>query len=95
MVQKAEDLERYMKANRPWRDRTGAARAGLSAKVTSSRMNYVQTIELTHGVPYGVYLEYSMGRRYAILEPTIRLKGPDIINDLQGKLGMFVKVREV
>lgn len=95
MVQKAEDLERYMKANRPWKDRTGAAKMGLSAKVTSSRMNFVQTIELKHGVPYGVYLEYSMERRFAIIEPTIRLKGPEIINDLQGKLGLFVNAREV
>lgn len=95
MVQKAEDLERYMKANRPWHDRTGAARAGLSARVTSSRMNYVQTIALAHGVPYGIYLEQAMEKRFAIIEPTIRIKGPEIVNDLQGKLGMFVNVREV
>lgn len=95
MLQKAEELESYMKANRPWHDRTGAARAGLSARLSSSRMNYVQTIELSHGVPYGVYLEYSMERRFAIIEPTIRIKGPEIVNDLQGKLGMFVNVREV
>ena len=95
MIKKAEELEGYMKANRPWQDRTGAARAGLSASVESSRMNYVQTIKLSHGVPYGIYLEYSMERRFAILEPTMRIKGPEIINDLQGKLGMFVNVREV
>lgn len=95
MVQKAADLERYMKANHPWQNRTGAAEAGLSARVSSSRLNYVQTIELVHGVPYGVYLENSMERRFAIIEPTIRIKGPDIVNDLQGKLGMFVNVREV
>lgn len=95
MVQKAEDLERYMKANHPWQNRTGAAEAGLSARVSSSRLNYVQTIELAHGVPYGVYLENSMERRFAIIEPTIRIKGPEIVNDLQGKFGMFVNVREV
>lgn len=95
MVQKAEDLERYMKANRPWQDRTGAARAGLSAKVTSSKMNFEQTIELSHGVPYGVYLEYGMERRFAIIEPTMRIKGPEIVNDLRGKLGIFVEAREV
>ena len=95
MVQKAGDLERYMKANHPWQNRTGAAEAGLSARVSSSRLNYVQTIELAHGVPYGVYLENSMERRFAIIEPTIRIKGPEIVNDLQGKLGMFVNVREV
>lgn len=95
MIQKAEDLERYMKANRPWQDRTGAAREGLSARLVSSKFNSEQTIELSHGVYYGVYLEYGMERRFAILEPTMRLKGPDIINDLRGRLGMFVKVKEV
>lgn len=95
MVQKAEDFELYMKANHPWQNRTGAAEAGLSAKVRSSRINYVQTMELSHGVPYGVYLEYSMERRFAIIEPTMRIKGPEIIGDLQGKLGMFIDVREV
>lgn len=94
MVKKAEDLERFMKANHPWQNRTGAAEAGLSAKVISSPADYVQSIELNHGVYYGVYLEYSMGRRFAILEPTIRLKGPEIVDDLQGKLKMFVNVRE-
>lgn len=95
MVQKAEELEIYMKNNRPWQDRTGAARAGLSAKITSSPKNYVQKIKLAHGVYYGVYLEYAMERRFAIIEPTIRIKGPEIITDLQGKMDMFVRVKEV
>lgn len=95
MVQKAEELEMYMKANHPWKNRTGAAEAGLSARVQSSNLNYVQTITLEHGVPYGKYLEYSMERRFAIIEPTIRLKGPEIVGDLQGKLKMFVNVKEV
>lgn len=95
MVQKAREIEQYMKSNHPWQNRTGAAEAGLSATVTSSPKNYVQTMELSHGVYYGRFLEYSMEKRFAIIEPTIRLKGPDIVNDLQGKLGMFVKVKEV
>lgn len=95
MVKKAKDIEGYMKAKHPWKNRTGAAEAGLSAKVTSSPKNYVQTIALSHGVSYGVYLEYSMGRRFAIIEPTIRIKGPEIVNDLQGKLGMFINTRGV
>lgn len=95
MVKKARELEDYMKSHHPWRNRTGAAERGLSAKLSSSRMKYVQTIQLSHGVPYGVYLEYSMGRRFAIIEPTIRLKAPEIVNDLKGKLGMFVNVKEV
>lgn len=93
MVGKARELEKYMKANHPWQNRTGNAEAGLSAKLSNSPRNYVQTIALLHGVPYGVYLEYSMEKRFAIIEPTIRIKGPDIVNDLQGKIGMFVKVK--
>lgn len=93
MTQKAEDLERYMKANHRWQNRTGAAEAGLSAKVVSSAKDFAQTIELKHGVPYGVYLEYSMEKRFAIIEPTIRIKGPEIVNDLKGNLGMFLNVK--
>lgn len=95
MVKKAKDLEQYMKSNHPWKNRTGAAEAGLSAKVSSSKLNYVQTIDLKHGVPYGVYLEHSMERRFAIIEPTIRLKGPEIVGDLRGKLGAFINERWV
>lgn len=95
MVQKAQDLEMYMKSNHPWQNRTGAAEAGLSARLSSSPKNYAQRIDLAHGVPYGVYLEYSMERRFAIIEPTIRIKGPEIVDDLKGKIGMFMKVKEV
>lgn len=93
MIKKARELEEYMKANHPWQNRTGAAEAGLSATVSSSKLNYAQTIELSHGVPYGVYLEYSMGRRFAIIEPTIRIWGPQIVDDLEGQLGMLIKVK--
>lgn len=93
MFNKAKELEDYMKANHPWQNRTGNAERGLSGKLQSSRMGFVQTIELAHGVPYGVYLEYSMERRFAIIEPTIRLKGPEIVRDLQGQMHMFVKVK--
>lgn len=95
MLKKAVDLEIYMKANHPWKNRTGAAEAGLSARLISSPSDYVQTIGLSHGVPYGIYLENSMERRFAIIEPTIRIKGPDIVNGLQDQIKMFVKVREV
>lgn len=95
MLSKARDLEQYMKSNHPWKNRTGNAERGLSARLVSSPQNYVQSIELAHGVPYGVYLEYSMEKRFAIIEPTIRIKGPEIINDLQDKLGMFINVKEV
>lgn len=95
MAEEAKDLEQYMKAHRPWTDRTGAAKANLSAGVTESRMGYRQQIQLAHGVPYGVYLEYAMERRYAIIEPTMRIKGPDIISDLKGRISTVMKVKYI
>ncbi|MDE7424982.1 MAG: hypothetical protein K2N51_15045 [Lachnospiraceae bacterium] len=95
MVDKAKELELYMKANHPWQNRTGKAEEGLTAKVSSSFKGYSTTIELKHGVYYGVYLEYAMEKRFAIIEPTIRLKGPEIVSDLEGKIGKFAKVKKV
>lgn len=95
MIDKSKELERYMKVNHPWRNRTGLAERLLSATLASSPSNYVQTIQLVNAVSYGVYLEYAMGKRFAIVEPTIRLKGPTIVNDLQGKIDMFVHTKGV
>ena len=79
-----EELEYYMKENAPWHDRTGNARRGLSADV-SENINAIR-IELSHSVDYGIFLEYAMEERFAILEPTARLKGPDVINGMKGLL---------
>lgn len=88
MNTQASMLEQYMKAHHPWTNRTGNAERGLNAKVTQSKKKYVTTITLAHGpdIWYGVYLEYSMGQRFAIIEPTIRLKGPEITENLGGLL---------
>lgn len=73
-----------MKSHHPWQNRTGNAERGLNARVTQSKKKYVTTIELAHGkdIWYGVYLEYSMGRRFAIIEPTIRIKGPEVMENM-------------
>jgi len=62
-------LERYAKANRPWKDRTGNARRGLTAssEMTASEL----VIRLAHTVPYGVFLELCQAGKYAILLPTM------------------------
>lgn len=91
---KANELEQYMKANHPWKNRTGNAERGLHADVDTSEKCYRQTITLAHGadIYYGVYLEYYYGRKYAIIEPTIRIKGPEIVNDLRGMIGPIMGV---
>jgi len=62
-------LERYAKSNRPWKDRTGRARQGLTAssEMTASEL----VLRLSHTVPYGVFLELASAGKYAILGPTM------------------------
>lgn len=82
MEQQAKELEGYMKAKAPWQDRTGLARRSLKAEVKQSTMK-VQ-ITLYNPVPYGIYLEQFMGKRFAIIDPTIKAKSPDVMRSLQG-----------
>jgi hypothetical protein len=76
----AGEAEGYMKNNAPWKDRTGVARANLHSKVIIDKDNIV--IRLSHGVEYGVYLEYAHGGKYAILNPTARLYKEKLIRSL-------------
>ena len=85
LEESAEELEDYMKKNAPWNDRTGNARRGLVAKVEKPKNKYYR-IGLKHSVKYGVYLENYMERRFAILEPTVRLKGPEVIAKMENLL---------
>lgn len=74
-------LERYAKENRPWTDRTGAARRGLFA---SSYMTANELVILVaHTVYYGVYLELLQAGKYAILVRTIEANRADILRKLQ------------
>lgn len=84
MEDQAEELEDYMKTHAKWNDRTGNARRNLSATVEES-FDAIR-IALAHGVDYGFWLEYAMRMNYAILEPTARLKGPEVINGMHGLL---------
>lgn len=76
----AKNLEGYAKENRPWTDRTGDARKRLTAYVTDIPNGY--RINLAHGVDYGIWLELAMEKRFAILEPTVRLQGPEVLRGM-------------
>lgn len=77
----AKDFESYAKSNRPWTDRTGNARQRLNGY--TEKINDGIRICIAHGVDYGIYLEVGHEKRYAILEPTVRLKGNDAIKGLR------------
>lgn len=76
----AKNLEGYAKEHRPWTDRTGDARKRLTAYVTDIPNGY--RINLAHGVDYGIWLELAMEKRFAILEPTVRLQGPEVLRGM-------------
>lgn len=80
----ASDLEGYMKRNRPWTDRTGQARQRL--KGTAEKVDDKFRIALSHGVDYGIWLELAHEKRYAVLEPTVRLQGPEVVRGFRGLL---------
>lgn len=80
---KASELQTKMQMNRPWIDRTGAAKATLRARVSRPNENIVR-ITLAYGVPYGIWLELANEKNYAVIAPTVREEGPRIIEDLNG-----------
>ena len=77
----AKKLEGYTKQNRPWTDRTNRARLGLTSYVKPIEKGY--RIVLAHTVDYGLWLELAMEKRFAILEPTVRLKGPEVLEGMK------------
>ena len=74
---KANELESYMKLNRPWTDRTGHARQRLTGWV-EVLTNKVR-IYIGHGVDYGIYLELCHEKRYAILQPTVNALSKEVL----------------
>ena len=84
----AKNLESYAKRNAPWTDRTGMARKSLNA-TTEKRSNGIR-ITLAHGVDYGLWLELAHEKRFAIVKPTIELRGNEVLKgyaDLLNKMG--------
>lgn len=77
-------IERWMKANAPWTNRTGDARARLSAWVV--RFAAGVTIVLAHGVDYGKWLEIAHAGRFAIVAPAVRFWTPIFMQEIDKSL---------
>lgn len=77
----AAALQSQAKRNRPWTDRSGRARGGLtgSSDLTSHKVNIV----LAHTVDYGLWLELAHEKNYAIVEPTVRLERDGIVQGME------------
>lgn len=88
------EIENWMKANRPWQDRTAnAAQSLYSAVEPPSAAQVVDAIEviMSHGVIYGWYLEgfkpdatpMLRGPEYAVVLPALDHFGPLIWRDIR------------
>lgn len=80
----AKEFENYAKLNKPWRNRTGHARQRLTGYVEEHGDKI--RVCIAHGVDYGRSLEYEHERRYAILEPTVKAKGPAVLRGFNSLL---------
>lgn len=82
----AQQCETYMKDNAPWEDRTGDARNELTAQADGNEVKGTLGVVLSHGVDYGVYLEFKWGGRDAIIGPTMEVMGPEMMGRMSGLL---------
>jgi len=78
-------LQDYMRDKAPWTDRTGQARQRLTAK--AQRVSKGYRIALAQGVDYGVFLELAHEKRFAIIQPTITAKGPEVMKGFENLIG--------
>lgn len=67
----AKNMETYAKEHAPWQDRTGDAREYLQGFAQHDEGEQTSTAYLSHGVPYGLWLEIMNGGEFAIIIPTI------------------------
>ena len=75
----ASRVETEARTNARWEDRTGDARAGLTAQADAAGGDVVLT--LFHTVEYGLWLEVIQNGRFAIIMPTLEEQGLRIMED--------------
>ena len=76
----AKKMETHAKNNYKWTPRSGAAHQRLNS--SWRWIGNTARVELSHGVDYGIYLEFCNEKRYAILKPTIDAISPQAIRGL-------------
>jgi hypothetical protein len=76
--------EAVAKAEAPWQNRTGAARAGLHGSSSAQGMS-LEVVQ-AHGVDYGVWLELANQGRYAIIPTAMAATAQSLERGLDGLL---------
>ncbi len=67
----AAQMQNYARLNRPWKDQTGNARAGLNGGSYWETMQILK-VYIAHSMEYGIFLELASDSKYEILSPTIK-----------------------
>jgi len=78
----AQKMESYAKENRPWTDRTGAARASIRGTADWEGKTYSMVV--SGNTYYFKYLEQYHREKYAILKPTIMRMSTEVWNGFGG-----------
>ena len=108
MEDQCEMLEGYMQANAPWKNRPEGETTWESHARDKLKAEYVEEggffkegpkkmiLSISHGVSYGLYLEYNgtqtqsyLSRQRPILEPTKEKKFPEIFLGLNNLINRF------
>jgi hypothetical protein len=74
----APQIEEDAQSSAPWADRTGLARASLSAEVVDNGDEV--GITLSHGVDYGYWLEVINNGEFAVIMPTLERWAPAVFD---------------
>ena len=88
LEKRKDEITAFLKANAPWTDRTGNARASLQARVVPGKLGTDARLIMTYGsdIFYWVFLEFSNAGAYSILPHAVDVWGPILKQDLQEAL---------
>jgi hypothetical protein len=80
---RAAEATAWMKAEAPWNDVTGRARAGLYTEVREAPAILAEII-FSHGpdIDYGIWLETRFAGRNSVIAPAIDFWGPKLMQDV-------------
>ena len=85
VVYHASRAQTYARQNAPWTDRTSNARNGLFGRAAGGGKRHALIVGGT--VSYQPYLEARWSGRYAIIGPTLKHEGPELMKTLQQGFG--------
>jgi len=90
----ATRAETHAKTEAPWTDQSSNARNDLFTATEHVPLKS-HTLIVSHGpnIPYGKWLEIRWAGKYAIIMPTVKVAGSDIMRLLNGLLESGVKLR--